>query len=144
MSSSSASKFLGILFLELPLCNICWRVFSRLQIKLSLLQRSAPSWTSQYATSLTFRCRLTKLPRRPTSNLSTADPFLSLTLLAEILSAKPLPGSLDLISRLLDTLNSVLHFEPPAQGDKSYVEQLLMSAVESAAEKVAVSLSCIM
>lgn len=70
----------------------------------------------------------------------TPDLFPSLTLLAEILSASPLPGSLDLISRLLDTLNNVLHYEPPAQGDKSYVEQLLMSAVESAANKVVVSL----
>jgi len=77
---------------------------------------------------------------RPASNVPSADFFPSLVLLAEILAASSLPGSLDLISRLLDTLNSVLHYEPPAQGDKSYVEQLLMSAVENAAQNVIVSL----
>jgi U3 small nucleolar RNA-associated protein 10 len=77
---------------------------------------------------------------RPASNAPSADFFSSLVLLAEILAASSLPGSLDLISRLLDTLNSVLHYEPPAQGDKSYIEQLLMSAVENAAQNVIVSL----
>jgi U3 small nucleolar RNA-associated protein 10 len=77
---------------------------------------------------------------RPASNAPSADFFYSLVLLAEILAASSLPGSLDLISRLLDTLNSVLHYEPPAQGDKSYIEQLLMSAVENAAQNVIVSL----
>ena len=77
---------------------------------------------------------------RPASNAPSADFFPSLVLLAEILAASSLPGSLDLISRLLDALNSVLHYEPPAQGDKSYIEQLLMSAVENAAQNVIVSL----
>jgi U3 small nucleolar RNA-associated protein 10 len=77
---------------------------------------------------------------RPASKTPSADFFPSLALLAEILAASPLPGSIDLISRLLDTLNSVLHYELPAQGDKSYVEQLLMSAIENAAHKVIVSL----
>jgi U3 small nucleolar RNA-associated protein 10 len=77
---------------------------------------------------------------RPESNPSSADLFPSLALYAEVLAASQLPGSLDLISRLLDTLNNVLHYEPLAQGDKSYVEQLLMSAVESAALNVVVSL----
>ena len=42
---------------------------------------------------------------------------------------------------MLDTLSSVLHYESPAQGDKSYVEQLLMSAIDNAAQKVEASLS---
>lgn len=58
-------------------------------------------------------------------------------MLAEVLAASALPGSLDLISRLLDTLNSLLHYEA---GDKSYVEQLLMAAIENAAESVVVCL----
>lgn len=69
------------------------------------------------------------------------DLFSSLGLLAEVLAASTLPGSLDLISRMLDTLSSVLHYESPAQGDKSYVEQLLMSAIDNAAQKVEASLS---
>lgn len=78
---------------------------------------------------------------RPASSPSTADLFPSLALLAEILATSPLPGSVDLISQLLETLNSVLHYESPTQGDKSFVEQLLMTAVEHAAEKVIVSVS---
>jgi U3 small nucleolar RNA-associated protein 10 len=76
---------------------------------------------------------------RSSSSTSPSDLFPSLALLAEVLAAKALPGSLDLIARLLDTLNSVLHYESSSQGDKSYVEQLLMAAVENAANKVVVS-----
>lgn len=59
-----------------------------------------------------------------------------MTLLTEILATIPLPGSMDLITRLLDILNNVLHYDSPSQGDKSYVEQLLMSAIENVAEKI--------
>ncbi|KAJ3515006.1 hypothetical protein NLJ89_g2035 [Agrocybe chaxingu] len=64
------------------------------------------------------------------------DSLPRLSLLVEILGTKSLPGSLDLISRLLDTLNQVVQSLPPAQADVSYIEQLLMSAIESAASKV--------
>lgn len=60
----------------------------------------------------------------------------------EILGTKSLPGSLDLISHLLDTLSRVVQTLPPAQADVSYIEQLLMSAIESAASKVKVSFRC--
>ena len=61
-----------------------------------------------------------------------------MTLLAETLAVIPLPGSMDLIIRLLDVLNNVLHYNSPSQGDKSYVEQLLMSTIENVAERIIV------
>lgn len=61
------------------------------------------------------------------------DPFSSLTLLAELLGSKKLPGSVDLISALLDTLTKVVHDAPSTEGDKVFVEQVLMSALESVA-----------
>ncbi|CAA7262090.1 unnamed protein product [Cyclocybe aegerita] len=64
------------------------------------------------------------------------DTLPRLSLLAEILGTKSLPGDLDLISRLLDTLNQVVQSLPPTQAEVSYIEQLLMSAIESAASKV--------
>lgn len=53
----------------------------------------------------------------------------------EVLSSKLLPGSLELISCLLETLNKVVH-SSTAAADRSYVEQLLMTAVESAVVNV--------
>lgn len=99
-----------------------------------LLLRNGRNWTSKPSHLLFLELGLT-----PCSDVSSDDSFPSLTLLAEVLAASVLPGSLDLISRLLDTLNAVLHYELPTQGDKSFVEQLLMSAIENAAGKVVVS-----
>lgn len=59
-------------------------------------------------------------------------------LLTETLTTISLPGSMDLIIRLLDVLNNVLHYDSPNQGDKSYVEQLIMSTIENVAENVIV------
>lgn len=73
---------------------------------------------------LTFRAPEDTLPR--------------LSLLVEILGTKSLPGSLDLISHLLDTLSKVVQTLPATQADVSYIEQLLMSAIESAASKIKV------
>jgi U3 small nucleolar RNA-associated protein 10 len=56
----------------------------------------------------------------------------------EVLEARPLPGSLDLISHLLETLNRVVQSVSPAQADVSYIEQLLMSTIESSASKIKV------
>ncbi|KAF8797612.1 hypothetical protein BYT27DRAFT_7204423 [Phlegmacium glaucopus] len=67
---------------------------------------------------------------------SSDDTLPRLSLLVEILGTKSLPGSLDLISCLLDTLNKVVQSFPSAQADVSYIEQLLMSAVESVASKI--------
>jgi len=58
----------------------------------------------------------------------------------EILGTKSLPGSLDLVSHLLETLNRVVQSISPNQADVSYVEQLLMSAVDSAASKIVVDI----
>ncbi|KAF9526013.1 hypothetical protein CPB83DRAFT_877003 [Crepidotus variabilis] len=59
-----------------------------------------------------------------------------LSLLVEILGTKPLPGSLDLISHFLDTLSKVVQILPSAQADVAYIEQLLMSAIESASSSI--------
>lgn len=66
------------------------------------------------------------------------DDLPALSLFVEVLGTKPLPGSLDLISRLLETLNRVVQSASSTSADMSYIEQLLMSAVENAAEKVLV------
>lgn len=54
-----------------------------------------------------------------------------------------LPGSLELISRLLETLNQIVQY-PPMSQDVSFIEQLLMSAIENTAEKVPVRLSSVL
>ncbi|KAJ6578862.1 hypothetical protein DFH09DRAFT_980162 [Mycena vulgaris] len=64
------------------------------------------------------------------------DTFPRLSLLAEVLGSMPLPGSLDLISRLLETLHNVVQSTTPTDADISYIEQSLMSAVEHSAEKI--------
>ncbi|KAH7908681.1 hypothetical protein BJ138DRAFT_1128268 [Hygrophoropsis aurantiaca] len=78
------------------------------------------------------RARVEGAPSDDTTN----DTAASLIMLAEILASKDLPGSHDLISRLLDTLSKVTHQESSTAVDTSYVSQMLMSAVEKAAEKV--------
>lgn len=71
----------------------------------------------------------------------TEGMLLPLTLLAEILASITLPGSIELISRLLETLNAVVQYASTTQGDFSFLEQILMSAVENVADKVSVSLA---
>jgi U3 small nucleolar RNA-associated protein 10 len=66
------------------------------------------------------------------------DTFPRLSLLAEILASVPLPGSLDLVSRLLETLHNVVQSNTSADVDMSYIEQSIMSAVEHSAEKITV------
>ncbi|KAL1725845.1 hypothetical protein EV714DRAFT_255460 [Schizophyllum commune] len=61
-----------------------------------------------------------------------------LTTLAEVLAAKELPGSLDLVACLLDTLGAVVH-SPSSGSEVGYVVQLLMSSIGHAAGKVAAS-----
>ena len=80
------------------------------------------------------------LPLSPTKE-STGDKDLSLSLLAEVLAARALPGSLELITCLLETLGAVAHASPASDADHAYVEQLLMSAVEASASAIAVSTS---
>lgn len=89
---------------------------------------------SVFSSCLTFN-PLTKIVRVP------EDTLPRLSLLVEILGTKSLPGSLDLVANLLDTLSKVVQTLPPTQADVSYIEQLLMSAVESAASKIKVRMS---
>ena len=64
-----------------------------------------------------------------------------LTFFTEALNAVALPGSVDLISHLLQALSSVVQTFSSLQADVSYTEQLLMSAIDSVAGKVTVSRS---
>ena len=72
------------------------------------------------------------------SSSTPEDALPRLSLFVEVLGMKPLPGSLDLISHLLETLNRVVQSVSPVQADVSYIEQLLMSAVENSASKIKV------
>jgi U3 small nucleolar RNA-associated protein 10 len=62
-----------------------------------------------------------------------------LSFLVEILGTKPLPGSIELISYLLQVLSNIVQNLSPTEAEVNYTEQLLMSAVESAASRVSVS-----
>jgi len=61
-----------------------------------------------------------------------------LTLFAEILGSNPLPGSLELVSALLETLSKLLQIPPTSQADVNYAEQMLMSAIDNAASNISV------
>jgi U3 small nucleolar RNA-associated protein 10 len=61
-----------------------------------------------------------------------------LALLAEVLGTKSLPGSLELTTHLLETLNKVVQSLPAAHADVIYVQQLLMSAIETTSSKIKV------
>ncbi|KAF7326662.1 U3 small nucleolar RNA-associated protein 10 [Mycena venus] len=74
--------------------------------------------------------------KRPKLSEISDDTFPRLSLLAEVLASVPLPGSLDLVSRLLETLHNVVQSTTSADVDISYIEQSLMSAVEHSAEKI--------
>ncbi|KAL0575096.1 snoRNA-binding rRNA-processing protein utp10 [Marasmius crinis-equi] len=79
--------------------------------------------------------RSTKRPKLSESN-EPPDVLLRLGLFAEVLGTISLPGSLDLISHLLETLSRVMQFGSPARSDVIFIEQSLMAAIDSAAEKV--------
>ncbi|EMD35136.1 hypothetical protein CERSUDRAFT_107124 [Gelatoporia subvermispora B] len=64
------------------------------------------------------------------------DKLSALSLLAEVLGSKPVPGSLDLIACLLDTLSKVVHDASAAAADKNYIEQLLITAIENTVSSV--------
>ncbi|KAJ7881538.1 hypothetical protein B0H14DRAFT_2565770 [Mycena olivaceomarginata] len=64
------------------------------------------------------------------------DAFPCLSLLAEVLASVSLPGSLDLVSRLLENFNNVVYSITSTDVDISYIEQSIMSAVEHSAEKI--------
>lgn len=63
--------------------------------------------------------------------------------MAEILGTKPLPASIELITQLLSTLSSIVQNLSPTEAEVNYTEQLLMSAIETAASGVTVSVLCL-
>ena len=69
----------------------------------------------------------------------SGDTYVLLSLLGEVLGSKPLPGSLDLVTSLLETLSKVVHDTASSPADKTYTQQLLMSALENAANNIPVS-----
>ncbi|KZT03292.1 uncharacterized protein LAESUDRAFT_744673 [Laetiporus sulphureus 93-53] len=69
-------------------------------------------------------------------NESAEGKLFSLTLLMEILGSKPLPGSLDLVACLLETLKRVSHDASSNPADRGYTEQLVMNAVDSALSNI--------
>ncbi|KAG9310965.1 hypothetical protein JVU11DRAFT_8842 [Chiua virens] len=83
------------------------------------------------ATMIAEARRLTRFSELGASELTKLQP---LSLLAEVLGTTDIPGSLDLISTLLDILNKVgrsdLCWGP---SDTSYVCQMLMAAIEKSA-----------
>ncbi|KAJ7855471.1 hypothetical protein B0H14DRAFT_738384 [Mycena olivaceomarginata] len=64
------------------------------------------------------------------------DAFPRLSLPAEVLASLSLPGSFDLVSRLLETLHNAVQSTTSTDVDISYIEQPIMSAVEHSAEKI--------
>ncbi|KIJ18295.1 hypothetical protein PAXINDRAFT_97715, partial [Paxillus involutus ATCC 200175] len=77
------------------------------------------------------RAKLDKVPRA-----SEIDQLQPLSLLAEVLGTTEIPGSLDLISHLLETLSKVIRSELWGPSDTSYVCQMLMAAIEKSASRV--------
>jgi U3 small nucleolar RNA-associated protein 10 len=59
------------------------------------------------------------------------DIMSRLSMLSEVLASRSLPGSLDLISHLLETLNKVMQSVASPQADVTFVEQSLISAIEN-------------
>ncbi|KAG9310969.1 hypothetical protein JVU11DRAFT_8847 [Chiua virens] len=95
-----------------------------------LLARFRPEQVEN-TTPLSKRAKLDQAPRA--SELTKLQP---LSLLAEVLGTTDIPGSLDLISALLDTLNKVVRSDLWGPSDTSYICQMLMAAIEKSASKV--------
>lgn len=60
---------------------------------------------------------------------------------ADVLASSQLPGSLDLMVNILDTLTKLVHDVPSVSADKVFAEQLLLSAMENTAGSMPVSSS---
>ncbi|KAL5520451.1 hypothetical protein ACEPAG_9675 [Sanghuangporus baumii] len=75
--------------------------------------------------------RTSKKPRKEASSEAENDSLFRLAFLTEVLSAQKLPGSIDLVSALLDTLNRIMTSCNPVQPDVIYVVQLIMACLES-------------
>lgn len=80
--------------------------------------------------------RVSKKAKMDLGSSGLQDIFPRITLLAEILSSKALPGSLELISSLLDSLSRIISFTALDRAELLYLEQLLMTCIESAASSI--------
>ncbi|KAG8215319.1 hypothetical protein J3R82DRAFT_8910 [Butyriboletus roseoflavus] len=77
------------------------------------------------------RAKLDPIPHA--SEISKLQP---LSLLAEVLGTTEIPGSLDLISNLLETLNKIVRSDLWGPSDTSYVCQMLIAAIEKSASRI--------
>ncbi|KAH6904492.1 hypothetical protein BKA70DRAFT_1373519 [Coprinopsis sp. MPI-PUGE-AT-0042] len=77
-----------------------------------------------------------RAPKRAKTTESGEPSINKLTFFAEALNTVGLPGSVDLISHLLQALSSVVQTFSSLQADVNYTEQLLMSAIDTVASKV--------
>ncbi|KAJ7054756.1 hypothetical protein C8F01DRAFT_1162846 [Mycena amicta] len=109
----------------LPSKKVLSIAFNDIPLVIRLLSSTNPSVTESPRASK--RARLTEI---------SDDTLPRLSLLAEVLASIPLPGSIEFVSRLLDTLHNVVQSSTQSDIDISYIEQSLMSAVEHAAEKI--------
>ena len=66
------------------------------------------------------------------------DSLSKLTFLAEVMSAQELPGSLDLISALLESLARILDSVATTRPELIYIEQLFMTCIDSVASQIKV------
>jgi U3 small nucleolar RNA-associated protein 10 len=77
-----------------------------------------------------------------TDPLISSDNTLSqLNLFIEALSSSELPESLELLTHLLQTLGQVMQVSTTATTDISFLQQMLMSAIENVASKIRVLFS---
>ncbi|TFY70773.1 hypothetical protein EVG20_g2223 [Dentipellis fragilis] len=80
--------------------------------------------------------RANKRPKLDQSPSTGPIALAKLGILVEVLSGMYLPGSLDLLSCLMDLLNKVANTNAASQADTVYVEQLLMSVIENVAGNI--------
>ncbi|KAF4611649.1 hypothetical protein D9613_003824 [Agrocybe pediades] len=110
--------------------SLARRVLTNILTDVTLIVTLLESLTPAPATSSP------RVSKRAKTTDAPEDTLPRLSLLVEVLGTKSLPGSLDLVARLLDTLSNIVQVLPQDQADVSYTEQLLMSAVESSASKI--------
>ncbi|EKM52689.1 uncharacterized protein PHACADRAFT_101069 [Phanerochaete carnosa HHB-10118-sp] len=99
-------------------------ITAEVDVMIDLLSTLQPNIVDQHAT------KRAKLDSR------SAGTYSLLSFLSELLGSKPLPGSIELVSCLLETLTKVVHDTSSSSAEKTYVEQLLMSALENASANI--------
>jgi U3 small nucleolar RNA-associated protein 10 len=63
-----------------------------------------------------------------------------MTLLCEVLASVSMPGSVELLARLMDLLHKLVQNSSINKSDSNYLQQLLMSVIENTADKIKVCL----